>query len=85
MSKSTLSEIVDLFLLRVTPPEGETERPYYTTGSIVAAALFRLTLIFISGNAFQRSVPWYGMVVDGSYTGCLGPWGVSCLAPVPAV
>jgi len=73
MSKSTLSEIVDLFLLRVTPPEGETERPYYTTGSIVAAALFRLTLILFLAMLFNdqyRGTGWWWTAVT------LAAWGI---------
>lgn len=42
---STLEQIIDLFLLRINPPDHAVELPYYTTGSILAAALMRLTII----------------------------------------
>jgi hypothetical protein len=46
MSKpSAGQQLLDLFLLRMQEPEHATERPYYTTGSIVAAALMRIAIV----------------------------------------
>lgn len=48
MSKpSSGQQLLDLFLLRTQEPEHETDRPYYTTGSIVAAALMRIAIVGI--------------------------------------
>ena len=44
---SAAEQIVDLFLLRTTVPEHATDKPYYTTGSIVAAAIMRVAIIGI--------------------------------------
>lgn len=46
---STSEQMIDLFLLRTHQPEHDTHLPYYTTGSIVAAALFRVSIIGVGG------------------------------------
>ncbi|NQW30561.1 MAG: hypothetical protein HQ472_08615 [Ignavibacteria bacterium] len=52
---SKFDQILDLFLLRMKAPEYHTGEPYYTTGSIVAAALFRVFIIGIGGFIYFKS------------------------------
>ncbi len=70
---TTLEQIIDLFLLRITPPNHATELPYYTTGSIMAAAVMRLAIIGAVAVAFNEqygSSGWWWTVV------MLAAWGL---------
>jgi hypothetical protein len=65
-------KFLDLFLLRVREPEYTEHLPYYTTGSIVAAALLRVTIIgvasfVVSAYAASSTVWWFAMI---------GLWGL---------
>jgi hypothetical protein len=50
---SQFEQIRNLFLLRTQPPDGEPT-PFYTTGSIVSAALLRATVVFLAALWFAR-------------------------------
>ncbi|MCO6465872.1 MAG: hypothetical protein J5I53_04570 [Bradyrhizobiaceae bacterium] len=68
MSQPTTTEqIIDLFLLRVTPPDRAADLPYYTTGSIMAAAVMRLTIIGAAAwgfsSAYSSSGWWWTTVM----------------------
>lgn len=60
---SNTEQLLDLFLLRTREPDYATDQPYYTTGSIVAAALFRVAIIAIGGLIATKYVDsdalWY--------------------------
>lgn len=61
---SAIEQIRDLFLLRMREPEG-AERPYYTTGSIVGAALLRLAVlatVLMLLNERYGSTKWWWTV-----------------------
>ena len=64
---STGEQILDLFLLRTSPPDYATDLPYYTTGSIVAAALLRVFIIgmvaLLLNSQFQGSGWWWTTVM----------------------
>jgi hypothetical protein len=61
--RSGFDQFMDLFLLRVQAPEGHEDRPYYTTGSIVFAALVRVTIIgvvtLILSERMSSDTIWY--------------------------
>ncbi len=68
-------KLLDLFLLRTKEPDYAVDMPYYTTGSIVAAALIRVAILggtsmiltqFVSAN----TVWWFAM---------LTLWGIGVL------
>jgi len=44
---STSEQVLDLLLLRMSPPDYAVDQPYYTTGNIVAAGLIRVVLIAV--------------------------------------
>jgi len=52
----------DMFLLRLSPPPYAVDQPYYTTGSIVSAALMRIVLLIVLGfvlRSYQSaSITW---------------------------
>ncbi len=69
---SKAEQILDLFLLRTTPPEYAEEQPYYTTGSIVAAALIRVALIGTAAtilNVSYGSTTWWWTAVLFAFWG----------------
>lgn len=61
--RSGFDEFMDLFLLRVQEPEGHDDKPFYTTGSIVFAAMVRIAIIGVVTLIISRSVAtetiWY--------------------------
>jgi amino acid permease len=68
---SGFDQFVDLFLLRVTPPDHASEMPYYTTGSIMAAAVMRLAIIgaaaFLLNDRFGHSGWWWTVVMFAAW------------------
>ncbi len=68
---TAFEQFLDLFLLRVSPPDHATELPYYTTGSIVAAAVMRLaiigTLAVLLNDRFQSSTWWWTSVLFAAW------------------
>lgn len=64
---TTTEQILDLFLLRMNPPDYATDQPYYTTGSIVAAGLLRIaviaTIAFLLNAQFESSSWWWTLVL----------------------
>lgn len=57
MSEPTPTDkVLDLFLLRVREPEYSTDAPYYTTGSIVSAALLRMIVVVLAGYGLRQFV-----------------------------
>jgi len=64
---STAEQIRDLFLLRTNVPDYATDQPYYTTGSIVAAALLRVSIIGVAAillnDQFNSSGWWWTTVL----------------------
>ncbi len=65
-------KLLDLFLLRTREPDYAVDMPFYTTGSIVAAALLRIAIIgvgclLLTGYASSNTVWWTAMV---------GLWGL---------
>ncbi|MEY3387137.1 MAG: hypothetical protein RIR53_1948 [Bacteroidota bacterium] len=63
---------IDVFLLRMQEPENDSERPYYTTGSIVSAALLRVAVLGLGCIALAQmadpTVVWW--------TAMLSIWGL---------
>lgn len=59
---STLEQVRDLFLLRIREPDYVVDQPYYTTGSIVLAALVRLLVVSLIlmfvGDHYGASTTW---------------------------
>lgn len=60
-------KFLDLFLLRTKDPEYAVDMPYYTTGSIIAAALMRIAFfgmasIILSQYAEPTTVWWFAML-----------------------
>lgn len=64
---STSRQFIDLLLLRTSVPEDAVDQPYYTTGSIVAAALIRVALIgviaIVFNERFSSSGWWWTTVM----------------------
>jgi hypothetical protein len=55
MSEPTSTDkLIDLFLLRVREPDYVTDAPYYTTGSIITAALMRMAIVVLAGYALRQ-------------------------------
>lgn len=46
-------QIRDMFLLRLSPPPYAVDQPFYTTGSIVSAALMRIVILIALGYALR--------------------------------
>lgn len=65
-------KLLDLFLLRMKEPDYAVHQPYYTTGSIVAAALLRVAVIGVASFALattaQTSTVWWFAMI--------GLWGL---------
>lgn len=63
---TTTEEWVDLLLLRTTQPDYATHQPFYTTGSIVSAAIMRIALIGLGGIVARQyldgSTLWYAVL-----------------------
>ena len=63
MKKPSVGEqLLDLFLLRTTPPDYAVDQPYYTTGSIIAAAILRIGIIGVAAillNDVYTSRGWW--------------------------
>ncbi|MBU3741228.1 MAG: hypothetical protein FGM24_02970 [Candidatus Kapabacteria bacterium] len=63
---STSEQWIDLLLLRTTAPDYATHQPYYTTGSIVSAAIVRVALIGIGGIVARQYIDgatlWYAVL-----------------------
>lgn len=60
-------KLLDLILMRAQEPESSGSQPYYTTGSIVAAALMRVAVIgvgtlILSAYVTSSTVWWVAMV-----------------------
>ncbi|MCX6140245.1 MAG: hypothetical protein NTX15_05360 [Candidatus Kapabacteria bacterium] len=60
-------KFLDLFLLRMREPDYAIDQPYYTTGSIVAAALMRVSILgaasfLLSLYAQSNTVWWFAML-----------------------
>lgn len=58
---------VDLLLLRMNPPQDSIDRPYYTTGSIVSAAMIRVVILgfaamLLSSYASPTVTWWFAMI-----------------------
>ena len=69
---SKAEQILDLFLLRTSVPDYAEDQPYYTTGSIVAAALLRVALIGIAAtllNSQFNSDGWWWTAVLFTFWG----------------
>lgn len=60
---STGEQILDMFLLRTKEPDYAIDRPYYTTGSIVTAAIFRVAIIGVAAMIYNANTysdyTWY--------------------------
>ena len=60
---SGFEQFVDLFLLRTSAPDYESDSPYYTTGSIVAAAIMRIAIVGLAAillnDTFNSSGWWW--------------------------
>lgn len=63
---STSEQWIDLLLLRTSTPDYATHQPYYTTGSIVGAAIVRVALIGIGGIVARQYIDgatlWYAVL-----------------------
>jgi hypothetical protein len=63
---------IDVFLLRMREPENAADKPYYTTGSIVTAAMLRVVVLGLGCIALAQvaepSVVWW--------TAMLSIWGL---------
>lgn len=58
---------VDLLLLRMNPPSDSKDRPYYTTGSIVSAAMSRVVILGLASMAVSKYASanvtwWFAMI-----------------------
>jgi hypothetical protein len=63
---SGLEQVVDLFLLRTSTPDYASDSPYYTTGSIVTAAIMRVAIIAVVAillNDMFNSNGWWWTAV----------------------
>lgn len=74
MKRPSIGEqILDLFLLRTSAPDYAIDQPYYTTGSIVAAAIIRVAIIgiiaIIFNDSYGSSAWWWTVVM-------LAMWGI---------
>lgn len=60
-------KLLDLFLLRTKEPEYAVDMPFYTTGSIVAAALMRVAILGVASIILSQwmdstKVWWFAMI-----------------------
>ena len=69
---STGEKLMDLFLLRTRDPEYAVDQPFYTTGSIVAAALMRVALIAVATMTMRS----YMSSTTTWWVAMLGLWGL---------
>lgn len=64
---SSFEQILDLLLLRTSPPDYAVDQPYYTTGNIVAAAIIRVAgigvIAIIFNEAYGSSGWWWTAVM----------------------
>lgn len=69
---------VDLLLLRMNPPSDSKDRPYYTTGSILTAAMIRVAILGISamvlGNYATATVTWWFAMISIWGVGIYPAW-----------
>lgn len=69
---SSGEKFLDVLLLRTREPAYAVEQPYYTTGSIVAAALLRVALIAVVTMALRP----YASSTTLWWVAMLGLWGL---------
>jgi hypothetical protein len=59
---------VDLLLLRMNPPNDSKDRPYYTTGSILSAAMIRVAILglvsMVLGNYASATITWWFAMIS---------------------
>jgi hypothetical protein len=65
-------KLLDLFLLRTRDPEYAVDQPFYTTGSIVAAALMRVAVIAVVTMTLRP----YMSSTTTWWVAMLGLWGL---------
>lgn len=68
---SAFDQFLDLFLLRISPPPHAVDQPFYTTGSIMAAAVMRLAIIgalaWYFNDAYRSNAWWWTLVMFAAW------------------